>query len=585
MKKIKSANRKKTMHYNKAFTLIELLAIIVILTIIAVITVPIILNVIENAKKGAAQNSAYGYKDAINKYYLSKMVNDNNYQVSNDEYEIAVYKNDGLSVTGEEPSDGWVKIVNSKVTDFSFKIGDYVVTYDSSNDSIETIKNGTIALTPSMMAVQNAKNKASEYMDSLKTSKGNITGMINLPVEGVTSEDITSGWVALIEGETIGYSLQVGEYVVTLNDETQSAQKSTTIASNSSEEETIISYYSGIVATKASNYVSSLLSDTTIQGYKKNTGKKVSEISTPSAPTGIDGNSWVYFEYNQNATGNKISAPDYSLKFTEGGYTFVVDNVAGTVSDPIYNGSIITPQKKPVSFADDTWEEIKSNLNANRNIYQIGSEKEIEIDGTSYTVRLANTSSCPEGWTGSKTACGVVIEFIDTIIDTGNNNANGHIMNETDTNVGGWPASSMYSYLNTTIFNKLPNELKVSGMIIDTKTISSHGSGATNYTSPGDKLYLLSFVEVRGSNNDYDSVKLASDTVTDGTRQLEYYTINTSNSGRIKHTTSGTAQNWWLRAATPHNTSSFLYVHSSGTINIGTASNSHGVAPAFRILD
>ena len=41
------------MKNKKGFTLIELLAIIVILAIIAVITTPIILNIIENAKKGA----------------------------------------------------------------------------------------------------------------------------------------------------------------------------------------------------------------------------------------------------------------------------------------------------------------------------------------------------------------------------------------------------------------------------------------------------------------------------------------------------------------------------------------------------
>ena len=54
----------------KGFTLIELLAIIVILAIIAVITVPIILNIIENARKGAARNSALGYADAIKLAYV-----------------------------------------------------------------------------------------------------------------------------------------------------------------------------------------------------------------------------------------------------------------------------------------------------------------------------------------------------------------------------------------------------------------------------------------------------------------------------------------------------------------------------------
>ena len=61
------------MKNKKGFTLIELLAIIVILAIIAVITVPIILNIIENSKMGAATDSAYGFKDAVNKSYLTKL--------------------------------------------------------------------------------------------------------------------------------------------------------------------------------------------------------------------------------------------------------------------------------------------------------------------------------------------------------------------------------------------------------------------------------------------------------------------------------------------------------------------------------
>ena len=59
----------------KGFTLIELLAIIVILAVIAVITVPIILNVIDNAKKGAIKDSAYGVRDAVRNYYVTEMIN------------------------------------------------------------------------------------------------------------------------------------------------------------------------------------------------------------------------------------------------------------------------------------------------------------------------------------------------------------------------------------------------------------------------------------------------------------------------------------------------------------------------------
>jgi len=60
----------------KGFTLIELLAIIVILAIIAVITVPIILNVIDNAKKGAAKNSVIGYGKAVELAYTEKQFAD-----------------------------------------------------------------------------------------------------------------------------------------------------------------------------------------------------------------------------------------------------------------------------------------------------------------------------------------------------------------------------------------------------------------------------------------------------------------------------------------------------------------------------
>ena len=47
-----------------------ILAIIYIVTIIAVITVPIILNIIENSKVGAIVDSAYGYKSAVDKYFV-----------------------------------------------------------------------------------------------------------------------------------------------------------------------------------------------------------------------------------------------------------------------------------------------------------------------------------------------------------------------------------------------------------------------------------------------------------------------------------------------------------------------------------
>ena len=49
---------------HKGFTLIELLAVIIILAVVALIAVPIILNVVNNAKRSALKDSAYSLTKA-----------------------------------------------------------------------------------------------------------------------------------------------------------------------------------------------------------------------------------------------------------------------------------------------------------------------------------------------------------------------------------------------------------------------------------------------------------------------------------------------------------------------------------------
>ena len=90
------------MKNNKGFTLIELLAIIVILAIIAVITVPLILGIIDDAKKGVAEDSAYGYKDAVNKFYATELMNNKDFSMQDKTYTIDELSTAGVSVSGNE---------------------------------------------------------------------------------------------------------------------------------------------------------------------------------------------------------------------------------------------------------------------------------------------------------------------------------------------------------------------------------------------------------------------------------------------------------------------------------------------------
>ena len=129
------------MKRKNAFTLIELLAIIVILAIIAVITVPIILNIIENAKKGAAQDSAYGYKDAINKWYVQELTEDSTKRL-NGTYTISNGKlnNIDIPLSGDKPTNGTLTYSNNILTGGCLTIGDYKVTFDTKGSISETIK-------------------------------------------------------------------------------------------------------------------------------------------------------------------------------------------------------------------------------------------------------------------------------------------------------------------------------------------------------------------------------------------------------------------------------------------------------------
>ena len=80
----------------KAFTLIELLAVIVVLAIIAIITIPMILGIVEKARRKAAIDSLYGYIDAVEKQIMLDTLKGNTYEngryyISDIEYQEISY--------------------------------------------------------------------------------------------------------------------------------------------------------------------------------------------------------------------------------------------------------------------------------------------------------------------------------------------------------------------------------------------------------------------------------------------------------------------------------------------------------------
>ena len=253
-------------------------------------------------------------------------------------------------------------------------------------------------------------------------------------------------------------------------------------------------------------------------------------------------------------------------------------HIDGGTSNPGYFTDIADKPSEPNSFSTDSWPTI-INAVKNNNIgkYNVGDTKTIDM-GTygTHILRVANTSTPSEcsraGF--SQTACGFVLEFAD-IITT-------HKMNDTRTNVGGWPASSMRTFVKNDIYNVIPSEIK--NAIIDTTVVSGHGSeDSSNFTST-DKLYLLAPGEVW---SDWKTSSGASyDTAKDLTRTLDYYTsigVTTSNlSGAIKKNGTSVAW-WWLRVASSSSNHSFYPVTNTGDWYDAAVTNTLGVAPAFRL--
>ena len=112
----------------KGFTLIELLAVIVILAIIALIATPTILGVIEKAKKGAAESSALGYIDAVEKQVMINEVDTTASKFKDRAYSVEELKSLGISVKGSTPSNGVVVISKGNVTRYDLTFDNYIVT-------------------------------------------------------------------------------------------------------------------------------------------------------------------------------------------------------------------------------------------------------------------------------------------------------------------------------------------------------------------------------------------------------------------------------------------------------------------------
>ena len=237
----------------------------------------------------------------------------------------------------------------------------------------------------------------------------------------------------------------------------------------------------------------------------------------------------------------------------------------------------------PTTFAEDSWSTIAAVIKDGQlDAYSVGDEKEVEIGGKSYTVRVANNTTPAEcsGNDFSQTACGFVVEFVDII-----ENRTTGLTNE---NSNTYANSEIRTYLNNDFYNKLPSDLRKN--IIKTNLISftllmqQQIPNGIVYSNTEDYVYLIGEKEITGKN-------FLNSAIDSKTRQLDYYLSQNYNSSTnmtcaIKKYKNSDAI-WWLRDRVVYRTVysyDLSIINTTGNISPMTSlNNSYGVAPAFRI--
>lgn len=144
-------------------------------------------------------------------------------------------------------------------------------------------------------------------------------------------------------------------------------------------------------------------------------------------------------------------------------------------------------------------------------------------------------------------------------------------MNSSNTNVGGYTGSALYTWLTTTLWNSLPADLRA--VIKPVKKKTSAGNNSTTINTNNMSVFLFSEVECFGT--------ITYSAAGEGTQ----YPIFTDAASRVKYLSNGagSAHYWWERSPYASSATYFCNVSSSGGANSSGASNSRGVCFGFCI--
>jgi prepilin-type N-terminal cleavage/methylation domain-containing protein len=177
----------------KGFTLIELLAVIVILAIVALIATPLILNVIDEAKKGSFKSTAYGIIKAAELRYAQDMLDGTNGELAftySNGVEESNPSGKQLDYKGTKPKTGTIIINNNGKIKFAIHDGKYCAEkgYEVDEVTISTKLEGECILAETPVVTYTYYNVNKGVNAPLLA-----TGMTPIKWNGTDWENTTSG--------------------------------------------------------------------------------------------------------------------------------------------------------------------------------------------------------------------------------------------------------------------------------------------------------------------------------------------------------------------------------------------------------
>lgn len=156
------------------------------------------------------------------------------------------------------------------------------------------------------------------------------------------------------------------------------------------------------------------------------------------------------------------------------------------------------------------------------------------------------------------------------------NTENGH-MNQSNTNTPGWSSCERRTWCNSAaginFHEALPTYIKTLLKPVD--KLTSAGDESTTIVTTSDKVFLLSEVEVTGTQ-----IKSAEG---EGT-QYALYAASTSNRTKLpkwNNFAPGASSFWWLRSPDINNDIYYCSIDNYGAPDHSIASDEYGIAPAF----